>query len=258
MKNADENTLNNRPENPPAGGPETEGVLEKNAPEKAVFSAAAVLEEQENVFATFYALLTEKNKVMNLTAITEKDEVRVKHFEDSLMLLSYDRDFETLIDVGTGAGFPGVPLAIARPDVRVLLLDSLRKRIGFLDEVCAALPLPNAATEHNRAEDAVKTHRETFDRAVSRAVANLSTLSEYCLPFVKVGGYFVAYKSGNVAEEVEAAQNAVRRLGGEIERIETYRLSNGDPRSLIFIRKIAPTPKKYPRKAGTPQKDPLR
>ena len=214
--------------------------------------------EQENAFQTYYERLVEKNQVMNLTAITDYEEVLVKHFEDSLMLLRYDRDFETLIDVGTGAGFPGLPLAIMKPDAKVLLLDSLQKRIGFLGEVVAGIGLENTMTEHNRAEDGAKAHREAFDRAVSRAVANLSTLSEYCLPFVKVGGYFIAYKSGNVEAEVKDAANAVRILGGTVERIETYSLSNGDPRSLVFIRKIAPTPKKYPRKAGTPQKTPLK
>lgn len=214
--------------------------------------------EQENAFQTYYERLVEKNQVMNLTAITDYEEVLVKHFEDSLMLLRYDRDFETLIDVGTGAGFPGLPLAIMKPDAKVLLLDSLQKRIGFLGEVIAGIGLKNTMTEHNRAEDGAKAHREAFDRAVSRAVANLSTLSEYCLPFVKVGGYFIAYKSGNVEAEVKDAANAVRILGGTVERIETYSLSNGDPRSLVFIRKIAPTPKKYPRKAGTPQKTPLK
>ena len=214
--------------------------------------------EQENAFQTYYERLVEKNQVMNLTAITDYEEVLVKHFEDSLMLLRYDRDFETLIDVGTGAGFPGLPLAIMKPDAKVLLLDSLQKRIGFLGEVIAGIGLENTMTEHNRAEDGAKAHREAFDRAVSRAVANLSTLSEYCLPFVKVGGYFIAYKSGNVEAEVKDAANAVRILGGTVERIETYSLSNGDPRLLVFIRKIAPTPKKYPRKAGTPQKTPLK
>ena len=214
--------------------------------------------EQENAFQTYYERLVEKNQVMNLTAITDYEEVLVKHFEDSLMLLRYDRDFETLIDVGTGAGFPGLPLAIMKPDAKVLLLDSLQKRIGFLGEVITGIGLENTMTEHNRAEDGAKAHREAFDRAVSRAVANLSTLSEYCLPFVKVGGYFIAYKSGNVEAEVKNAANAVRILGGTVERIETYSLSNGDPRSLVFIRKIAPTPKKYPRKAGTPQKTPLK
>ena len=214
--------------------------------------------EQENAFQTYYERLVEKNQVMNLTAITDYEEVLVKHFEDSLMLLRYDRDFETLIDVGTGAGVPGLPLAIMKPDAKVLLLDSLQKRIGFLGEVITGIGLENTMTEHNRAEDGAKAHREAFDRAVSRAVANLSTLSEYCLPFVKVGGYFIAYKSGNVEAEVKDAANAVRILGGTVERIETYSLSNGDPRSLVFIRKIAPTPKKYPRKAGTPQKTPLK
>ncbi len=234
----------------------------QNAPkdaQKGIDSlVSGILNSRENVFSAFYEMLVEKNRVMNLTAITERGEVWVKHFEDSLMLLCHDEGFKTLIDVGTGAGFPGVPLSIAMPDVQVLLLDSLRKRVSFLDEVCASLPLPNVKTEHNRAEDAVRTHREAFDRAVSRAVANLATLSEYCLPFVKVGGYFVSYKSGNVSDEVLDAKKAIGILGGSIERIETYELSNGDPRSLIFIKKIAPTPKKYPRKAGTPQKDPLK
>ena len=214
--------------------------------------------EQEKAFQTYYERLVEKNRVMNLTAITDYEEVLVKHFEDSLMLLKYDTDFLTLVDVGTGAGFPGLPLAVMKPEAEVLLLDSLQKRIGFLGEVTEEIGLKNVTLEHNRAEDGAKAHREGFDRAVSRAVANLSTLSEYCLPFVKVGGCFVAYKSGNVEAEVKEAQKAIRILGGELQRIETYNLSNGDPRSLVFIRKIAPTPKKYPRKAGTPQKTPLK
>ena len=214
--------------------------------------------KQEEAFRVYYERLIEKNQVMNLTAITDYEEVLVKHFEDSLMLLKYDGDFSTLIDVGTGAGFPGLPLAIMKPDTEVLLLDSLQKRIGFLDEVIRLTGLKNAITEHNRAEDGAKAHREAFDRAVSRAVANLSTLAEYCLPFVKVGGYFAAYKSGNVEEEVKAAEKAIRILGGKLQRVETYSLSNGDPRSLVFIQKVAPTPKKYPRKAGTPQKMPLK
>ena len=245
-------------------------------------------DEQLDQLLSYYELLAEANKHMNLTAIDDLEGVITRHFLDSfgaLCVSETDADGMnvggqgkergtdrlekylpdklkkpemSLIDVGTGAGFPGLPLAIMKPDAKVLLLDSLQKRIGFLGEVITGIGLENTMTEHNRAEDGAKAHREAFDRAVSRAVANLSTLSEYCLPFVKVGGYFIAYKSGNVEAEVKDAANAVRILGGTVERIETYSLSNGDPRSLVFIRKIAPTPKKYPRKAGTPQKTPLK
>jgi len=217
---------------------------------------------QSRQFARYYEMLVEKNEVMNLTAITEFNEVLIKHFLDSCWLWKIlgDTDLEgigTMIDVGTGAGFPGVPLKILRPEVDLLLLDALQKRIDFLKEVGAAIDLTGVTYEHNRAEDGAKAHRESFDLAVSRAVSKLSVLSEYCLPYVKVGGLFAAYKSGDIDEELAEAANALKILGGEVDRVERFTLPDGSPRSIVLIRKVCETPSKYPRKAGKPVKAPL-
>lgn len=213
-------------------------------------------------FLQYYEMLAEWNEVMNLTAITEYDDVMKKHFVDSVSLIkAYDVSKEsTVIDVGTGAGFPGLALKIAFPELKITLLDSLNKRIQFLNEVIEQLGLSGVETVHGRAEDFAKPGklRESFDLCVSRAVANLSTLSEYCLPFVKVGGQFISYKSEKVTEEAAAAGNAIKLLGGSINGQIEFKLPDSDIyRNLFIIDKVQQTPKKFPRKAGLPGKEPL-
>ena len=219
-------------------------------------------QKQKNQFIQFYEFLVEKNKVMNLTGITEFEEVLTKHFLDSLACVkAIDMTkVKTIMDIGTGAGFPGLPLKIAYPDTDVVLFDSLNKRIKFLDEVISRLSLKGVTTIHGRAEDGGRNPklREQFDVSVSRAVADLAVLSEYNLPFVKIGGYFVAYKSGDVDAELEKSKKAVSILGGVIEKVDKFKLPETDiERSLVYIKKIKSTGKKYPRKAGLPSKEPL-
>lgn len=219
--------------------------------------------QQKDQFFEYYRLLVQWNEFMNLTAITEMEEVMEKHFVDSLALSKAAEvgKIETLIDVGTGAGFPGIPLKIAYPHLRVVLLDSLNKRVKFLSTVIETLGLTNIQAVHGRAEDAArqKDYREQFDAAVSRAVANMASLSEYCLPFIKVGGVFVPYKSGNIEEELKDAGKAVKTLGGTIRRVEKFQLPDTDiERSLVLIEKTERTDKRYPRKAGLPSKEPIR
>lgn len=217
-------------------------------------------DSQLNAFETYYDMLIDRNKVMNLTAITEFDEVMDKHFLDSTYLfrsIKLEADYK-LIDIGTGAGFPGIPLKIVFPELKITLLDSLNKRVGFLNDVIEELNLNDIEAIHGRAEDIArnKAYRASYDIAVSRAVANLSTLSEYCLPFVKIGGKFVSYKSGDCADEVDNAKAAIHLLGGKINKIDEFSYSNNS-RSFIVIDKVMNTSNKYPRKAGLPSKKPL-
>lgn len=225
-----------------------------------------VSEVQLQQFNKYYEMLIEKNKVMNLTAITEKEDVIIKHFVDSIAVIPYLKDKNILkddssiIDIGTGAGFPGLPLKIMLPDIKFTLLDSLNKRVGFLNEVISELGLSNINAIHGRAEDIAfdKKYREMNDICVSRAVANLSTLSEYCLPFVKKGGFFISYKAGDSEEEINNSKNAIKLLGGKINKVEEFVLPESDAsRVFVFIKKENITEKKYPRKAGIPSKKPL-
>ena len=211
---------------------------------------------------TYYEMLVEKNKVMNLTAITEFEEVLDKHFLDSISLAQYVDLTKpvSVIDLGTGAGFPGMPLKIMFPDLKITLADSLNKRILFLDEVISELGLTDIQTVHARAEDLAHdpNYREQYDYCVSRAVANLSSLSEYCLPFVRIAGSFISYKSGEIEEELAAAKKAIFLLGGQFDRVIPFQLEGTDlNRSFVVIRKEKKTAKTYPRKSGMPTKKPL-
>lgn len=216
--------------------------------------------EKAAVFYRFYEKLTEKNKVMNLTAITEFEEVVRKHFIDSVLNVEI-KNCSRVLDIGTGAGFPGIPLKIMYPDIKITLLDSLNKRVKFLRECVEEFNLTDVECVHARAEDLARRaeYREKYDYVCSRAVSSLSTLAEYSLPYLKIGGIMISYKSGS-KEEINNAGRALKILGGDFENMRTidFNLPEGDEkRSLIYIRKIKATPGKYPRKAGTPAKDPL-
>lgn len=228
----------------------------------AAIYGLTLTERQQQQFQRYYELLIEWNEKMNLTAITEPQEVAVKHMIDSLS--AWDAGLFTpgarLIDVGTGAGFPGIPLKIFQPELQLTLLDSLQKRVGFLQTVCDALELEGVSCVHARAEEAArqKAYREQFDIAVSRAVARLSVLAEYCLPFVRIGGSFLALKGMRYQEEADEAKRALHLLGGDIAAIRPVHLPElDDVRAILTISKKQRTPAVYPRKAGTPEKNPL-
>lgn len=218
-------------------------------------------EDQLENFFKYMNLLLEWNEKINLTAITDVDDIILKHFIDSMTVLKYIEKDKSIIDVGTGAGFPGIPIAIMREDVKITLLDSLNKRINFLNEVCSELKINNIETIHGRAEEAGqnKKYREKYDIAVSRAVANMTTLSEYLIPFVKVGGICICMKGSEIDHELEQAKFAIKELGGKIEKVEKFNLPDSDiERNIVIIKKIKTTPNKYPRKAGMPSKMPIR
>jgi 16S rRNA (guanine(527)-N(7))-methyltransferase GidB len=243
-------------------------TLDMNQFQEDLKELGILLEEtQIRQFIAYYRILKEWNSFMNLTAITEFQEVCKKHFVDSLSIVkiydfmkSINGDGCRMMDVGTGAGFPGIPIKIVFPHVKVTLLDSLKKRVHFLDEVINRLGLEGMDAIHGRAEDYARTdrHREKYDLCVSRAVAHLSTLSEYCIPFVKVGGKFISYKSEKLAVEQSESGKAIAVLGGKITGQEEFTLPASDIyRNLLVIEKTKPTPKKYPRKAGIPAKEPI-
>ncbi|MCD8231796.1 MAG: 16S rRNA (guanine(527)-N(7))-methyltransferase RsmG [Clostridiales bacterium] len=217
---------------------------------------------QMQQFLDYYQMLIEWNKKMNLTSITEFEDVVEKHFLDSLCIFKTFPQItdKKILDLGTGAGFPGIPIKIVFPDTEFVLMDSVNKKLTFLNAVINNLELNNISTVHGRAEDLARKseYRQKFDLCVSRAVANLASLSEYCLPFVKIGGYFVSYKSGDIEEEAKNARKAIYLLGGKTEQIVRYRLPGTDAnRSLVCIEKDRGTPKSYPRKAGIPSKQPI-
>ena len=229
---------------------------------EALLFGVELNETQLSQFYTYYEMLIEWNEKINLTAITDFDEVLKKHFLDSIAIgrILNQNDIISILDIGTGAGFPGIPIKIAFPNVEITLMDSLNKRVNFLNEVIEKLSLKKISAIHGRAEDFAKKDlmREKFDLCVSRAVANLSSLSEFCLPYVKVGGRFVSYKSEKAKEELEASKNAISILGGGNVTCDEFSLPDTDfNRTFVIIEKIKETPGKYPRKAGTPIKQPL-
>ena len=217
--------------------------------------------EQLEKFYKYMNLLIEWNEKMNLTAITEPNDIILKHFIDSITINKYIENNAKVVDVGTGAGFPGIPLSIIRPDLQITLVDSLNKRLMFLQEIKKELELKNIDIVHARVEEIGqnKNYRETFDIATSRAVANLSTLSEYLVPLVKIKGKCVCMKASDAEEEIKQAENAVNILGGKIVKVEKFNLPNSDiGRTIIIINKEKSTNGKYPRKPGTPSKEPLK
>lgn len=209
-------------------------------------------------FEEYFSMLIETNKVMNLTAIIEEDDVAVKHFLDSALPEKFFPQNATVIDIGSGAGFPALPLKIVRPDLKITMVDSLNKRIGFLNDVIEKLNIEGANAVHSRAEDFAKNNREKFDVAVARAVAPLNTLVEYLLPFVKVSGVCIIYKSSKLAEELTNSQKAIEILGAKVERIEKYYIAEKElEREILILKKIKNTPQKYPRDKNKPKLNPI-
>lgn len=226
--------------------PQTEGFAPLNA-------------EQQKQLERYAELLVEWNEKMNLTAITEPKDIAIKHFLDCLMIFKYARipQNASVIDIGTGAGFPGIVMKIARPDIKLTLLDSLNKRIEFLNTVCNELMLDNVITVHSRAEDGAMKYREQYDFAVARAVANMRVLCEYCIPYVKVGGSFIAMKGANASTETDEATGAIKILGGKLSSVDLFSIEDCGERGIISVKKISQTPTKYPRNPGKISKQPL-
>lgn len=216
-----------------------------------------LINKHRKEFDIYYQDLVSYNDKVNLTAITEKHDVFTKHFFDSVLSVDVIPENATLVDVGTGAGFPGLPLKIVRPDINLTMVDSLNKRVNFLNQICNKLEI-KSNNIHSRAEDFAMKNRERFDIAVARAVAKLNTLLEYLLPLVKVGGLVIAYKGSNIAEEFESAQNALEILGGKVLKSIRFDLPNGyGERNIIIIEKFKPTPKEYPRGKNLPKTNPI-
>lgn len=229
---------------------------------KRAFGQLGIPQEEEIVrqFEQYMEGILQWNEKINLTAIKDREEFIIKHFVDSLLCCNFPEyvGAESVVDMGTGAGFPGVPLAIISPEKEFVLADSLKKRLKVIDELTYSMNIDNVMTVHGRAEELAKNkaYREKFDICVSRAVANMTVLAEYCLPFVRVGGYLLAYKGPDGEKEAEAAKKALKVLGGKIKRIESVNLVDFD-HNIVVIEKIKETPAKYPRKAGTPAKEPI-
>lgn len=237
-------------------------IVDMNIIEKYLNELNLSYDEKQIIrFNSYYELLVDWNRKFNLTSITEYEDVVLKHFVDSILICGFvDFKDKRIIDIGTGAGFPGIPLKIMNPDCEVVLLDSLNKRINFLNTVISELKLDRITAVHGRAEDVSREskYRGSFDYSVSRAVANLSTLSEYCIPFLKTGGYFISYKSGKCEDEINNSKNAINILGSRIIRVEDVRLPETEIiRRFVIIENTKPVDKKYPRKAGIPSKNPL-
>lgn len=234
--------------------------FEKILKEEAQGLEIILTKEQVNNFYNYMKILIEWNQNINLTAITEPKEIIIKHFIDSITINKFLKEEDKVIDLGTGAGFPGIPLKIINNTIDIALVDSLNKRINFLNETINKLKLEKATAIHSRAEDLGrnKNHKERYDVAVSRAVAYLNILLEYIMPFVKIGGRCICMKGANISEELDKSRNAIKILGGEIEKIDSFKLANTDiKRNIIIIKKIKNTPEKYPRKAGIPSKLPI-
>lgn len=235
--------------------------MEQTFKEKLTKKYPELTEKMSEQFENYMKLLLEWNEKINLTAITKEDDIILKHFIDSLTICKYIESGKKIVDIGTGAGFPGIPVKIAREDISLTLVDALNKRIIFLNEVIKELNLEKVETLHYRAEEfgQNKKYRQNFDIATSRAVANLSTLVEYLLPLVKIGGKCICMKGPEIKEELENGKKAIEILGGQIEKIEEFILPNSEiKRNIIIIIKVKTTPNKYPRKAGTPAKEPIK